>query len=76
METNGTNKLEAKQGWADKWVTVAIYVDIETGEIITKGVKEKSYIKIRSTVKIERNEHYAIRKFTIECERNRQQSLF
>ncbi len=53
-------------------MTVVQYVDIDTGEIISKSLYEREYIKIRneSLTKIVNN--YGIRECTTVCERDRQ----
>lgn len=61
-----------------KWYTVVEYVDIETGELISKSLKERKYYVIRKTKKVEVYEYqgYGITKWTAECRRNGQQRLF
>lgn len=59
-----------------KFYSESTYVDIETGEIITKSKFEREYYKIRSNKKTIINENHGIIKHTIECRRNGQQKLF
>lgn len=59
-----------------KWTSKTEYVDVETGEVITKSLAEREYIKKRSTkFTIIQNNNGTI-KWITECERNRQQKLF
>lgn len=62
-----------------KWIAITDYVDVDTGEIISKNTYERDYKKIRTTKKIEitekYNKKYGINKYITECERNRQQKL-
>jgi len=60
-----------------KWYTVTEYVDVETGEIITKSEYERNYYAtgiIQKTT--EKNHKYGITKITKECRRNGQTRLF
>lgn len=67
-----------------KWRSISEYVDLETGEIITKNVFEKSYYKVRSSKKTIIEEviinqeklNYGTIKHTTECRRRNQRSLF
>lgn len=59
-----------------KWYGMSEYVDVHTGEIISKAEYEREYIKIKTNKKYEVNETYGIIRYTIECERNRQTKLF
>lgn len=60
-----------------KWITLTEYVDVETGEILTKSEKERSYYTTgKSHKKIEENGNYRIKKYIYECRRNGQQKLW
>lgn len=67
-----------------KWFTIVEYIDIDTGEIITKSLCEREYIRLRKNKKIEiiekleKNEKIksGLIKYTYECERNKQLRLF
>lgn len=58
-----------------KWITVAEYIDRETGEIISKSLYEREYIKIKTIIKTEINEYYGIRNYQIECEKSKQTKI-
>ncbi len=59
-----------------KWYTEVEMVDVETGEILTKSKVEREYIvKSKNKHKTEYKDGKGIRKFTWECERNRQQRI-
>lgn len=56
-----------------KWYSVTEFVDISTGEIITKSKYEREKyitIKINKSYKIEKN--HGIIKYSRECEKSRQ----
>jgi len=55
-----------------KWLTKSIYVDVSTGEIITKINAMSNYIRLRCTKKYYESGSYNIREYTHECERSRQ----
>lgn len=60
-----------------KWYSITEYVDISTGEIISKNeYQRKGYktIKISKTIKIEKNN--GIIKYSRECEKNRQLEIW
>lgn len=59
-----------------RWITVSEYVDIETGEIITKSLYEREYIIIRKTKKYEDSGNYNIAKWVNECRRHGQTKLW
>lgn len=60
-----------------KWYTVQEYIDKDTGEIISKSLKEREYIVQKKEIKYEKsNEIYGIKKIINECEKNRQIRLF
>lgn len=67
-----------------KWTTKMDYIDLETGELITKSEFERNYFAVRKTkiiefqIKIIKNEKvkYGIIKHNIECRRTGQQKLF
>lgn len=68
----------------DKWYTTIEYIDIDTGEIITKSLAKREYIQLRKTKKIEIIKiiinkevlkHGNI-KYTAECEKNKQTTLW
>lgn len=64
-----------------KWYAVTQYVDIETGEIISKSLKERKYITVKTSkqheIKEYRNgEKIGIIKHTNECVRNRQGTIW
>jgi hypothetical protein len=52
------------------------YVDIETGEIITKEKFLKEYYKVNLTKKTEINGNYGTIKYTNECRSTRQTRCF
>lgn len=64
-----------------KWNTIVEYVDIETGEIISKSNFERNYYRIRSTKSTEIKEvkisneilNYGYVKYTSECRRKPKQ---
>ena len=60
-----------------KWKCESIYVDVETGEIISKNrLANGEYIKIKSTTKIDTDENRnKSKKITTECREN-QSRLF
>jgi hypothetical protein len=60
-----------------KWKCESIYVDVETGEIISKQrLANGEYIKIKSTTKVETDENKnKSKKITTEC-REHQSRLF
>lgn len=68
----------------NKWYTVVEYIDIETGEIITKSLAKREYKILKKTKNIEILEtviNHEIKKngyikYTAECEKNRQLRLF
>lgn len=68
----------------EKWITISEYVDLLTGEIITKSKYEREYYKIRSSKKIEIKETiikrevktYGYVKYTTECRKKQQLQLF
>lgn len=56
-----------------KWITTTEYVDVETGEIITKSNYERNYyLTGKKSKTIEENEKYKIKKYINECRRNGQ----
>lgn len=64
-----------------KWYSTTIYVDVETGEIISKSLKEREYITVKTNKTTELKEYqngekYGIIKHTNECRRNRQTTLW
>lgn len=59
-----------------KWITITEYIDVETGEIITKSEYERNYIKLKSTKKFEITEKYGITNYQIECQKSKQTKLF
>lgn len=60
-----------------KWITISEYVDITTGEIITKSEYEREYYKVKKPTKtIEYNEKYRIIRYTNECRKHEQTKLF
>lgn len=67
----------------EKWITISEYVDLLTGEIITKSLYEREYYKIRTTKKVEIKEviikreikKYGYVKYTNECRKNQQLRL-
>lgn len=60
-----------------KWYTVQEYIDKDTGEIISKSLKEREYIVQKKEIKYEKsNEIYGIKKIINECKKNRQIRLF
>lgn len=59
-----------------KWYTVNEYVNIETGEILTKSEIERgNYIRTGKTEKSEYNKNYNVKKITYEYKDNRQTRL-
>jgi len=59
-----------------KWYTESQYVDIETGEIITKQQYENEYYKVKTNRKIEITDNYGIIKYITECRARNQTRLF
>lgn len=62
-----------------KWNSNTIYIDVETGEIITKYRTEKdNYVIIKTTknVKFNTNKTIGYIEYTKQCRRNTQQQLF
>lgn len=60
-----------------KWITQTEYVDVETGEVLTKSEKERNYYTTgKSQKKIEENGNYRIKKYIYECRRNNQTRLW
>jgi len=59
-----------------KWYTMTEYVDIETGELISKSEYEKNYYKIKNNKKIEITENHGIIKYITECRQHGQKRLF
>jgi len=64
-----------------KWYATTTYVDIETGEVISKSLKERKYITKKTNSKSEIKEYtngekYGIVKHINECERIRQTRLW
>lgn len=57
------------------WITITEYVDIETGELITKSKYLREYYKIRTTNIIKQKENTSIKKYTIQCRKIRQLKL-
>ena len=49
-----------------KWYSLSEYVDIDTGEIISKKKYEKEYYKINTSKKYELENEIGIRKFIHE----------
>lgn len=60
---------------AHKWYSKTIYVDIETGEIISKQKAKKDYNITKTTKKIEYGKYSNITEYTRCAERKRQQRL-
>lgn len=58
-----------------KWYTTTEWVDIETGEIISKDIAMNEYYVTNKTKKTELNENYGIIKYINECRRRNQQKL-
>ena len=63
-----------------KWLTETEYIDIETGEIISKSCFDRHYYIIKETeTKTEykqiKGQNYGIKKIKKLCERNRQQRI-
>ena len=60
-----------------KWVTIVEYVDIETGEIITKSVFEREYYKTgKKHKKYNENEKFRITTLQFECRRKQQLTIW
>jgi len=61
-----------------KWFTAVEYVDVETGEIITKSEKERNYYVVGNETRTEINNEkkYGIKYIRKNCRRNGQQKLF
>ena len=59
-----------------RWVTISEYVDIETGELITKSKYEREYYMIKKTKKVTENDKYRIITFTNECRPKGQTKLW
>lgn len=59
-----------------RWITITTYVDVETGEVITKSEYERKYYKVKTNKKTEENEKYRIKKFEHECRETRQGNLW
>jgi hypothetical protein len=56
-----------------KWYTVSQYVDVETGELLSKSqIERERWVKVGSSYEIEYNDNYNTKKYTNEYERNRQ----
>jgi hypothetical protein len=59
------------------WKSESIYVDHETGEIISrKKLNNGEYIKIKTTLNYEKDGNITIKKIVTECERSKQKRLF
>lgn len=61
------------RGTPRKYYTISEYVDIDTGEIISKNQYEREYYKIKTTKTYENDESKTIIRYTSEC-RNRNQT--
>lgn len=59
-----------------KWYTTNEYVDVETGEIITKSKAEREYIITRKTKEYKNNGKYNEIKISNECRRDNQLTIF
>lgn len=60
-----------------RWYATSEYVDVDTGEILTRSQFERlDYVKLKTTKKYEINGNIGIIKHQIECEVNRQKKLF
>lgn len=60
-----------------KWFSATEYVDVETGELITKSKYEREYYKTgKSATTITENEKYRIKSIRFECRPNKQGKLF
>lgn len=42
----------------DTWITVSTHIDTETGELISKDIAKKEYIKIKTIKKIDHERKY------------------
>lgn len=64
----------------NKYYTISTYVDTETGEIISKSIADRRYIKIKKTTRFENrtvnNINYNGKEITYECRVNGQTELF
>ena len=69
------NEITTEGRTLKKWYSTSEYIDIETGEIITKKIFEKEYHKLKTTRKIEILENYGIIKYLHECRCTRQTRL-
>lgn len=60
-----------------KWFTEIVYVDIETGEIITKSLAEREYYETgKKSQETITNEKYNIKRYTKECRKHGRLRLF
>lgn len=58
-----------------KWFSETTYVDKDTGEIISKSVFQREYIKQHTVTKTELHENYGIIRHTTVASKNRQTKL-
>lgn len=59
-----------------KWYTVSEYVDISTGELLSRKEVEKNYYKLMTIRKVEITENHGIIKYITECRKTGQTRLF
>ncbi len=58
-----------------KWYSKTVYVDRNTGEVISKSLMQREYIKIKTTKTVQIKENNGNIEYTTECEKNRQGKL-
>ncbi len=58
-----------------KWYSKSVYVDIDTGEIISKSLMLREYIKGKSSKIVQIKENNGQIEYTIECRRNGQTKI-
>lgn len=59
-----------------KWTSTSQYVDVDTGEILTKKEVKENYKVIKTIKKIEHGTEYGYIKYTNECRKSTQGKLW
>lgn len=57
---------------AKKWFTQTTWVELETGEVLSKSKVEREYIILNNTSTVQDCGAYNLKIITYECEKNRQ----